>query len=446
MASPISDTAAISIESVNRHFGKSGLSLRQLCTMADINRWSLRRPIRHTGLGLSLDDFKAANWGYTINSYSTPALLYAALQAGTAWSENKPAGSSASPYRLGDFRGYDPSSKQWIGQPGDIEFDSASDNDSHTFFSDYTITPATQTVFWWQAAAYSGRYACVAWRIGQTWRFKTASRPYNALTSGTSSGANPTVTLTREEMGVDTANPEAVYMLCICDRAYTDVNATQLANAHFYPIPTDSPLVANISYSYMTPLQCNFVGVLGGDDAKAITTGTKFKYAENYGNIASSTGGNMILGLGNSGELALLVNLINKGNTARSTTYLSLLANRTLCGGTDINRRPTVYKTSGEQGGVIVNSLTEVGYAEAISVPANGYTVLVLYDAYLQRIDSSGSSQASLPSGASTTSTLQLQWTDVDAGKANVSGSLMLRVKQGSDYVGATIASVSDES
>lgn len=64
-------------------------SVVRLCSNAtkNINIFSTRRPIVHPSLGGLTDaERMAANLGFTMNQYSTPAELYSALQAGTAWS------------------------------------------------------------------------------------------------------------------------------------------------------------------------------------------------------------------------------------------------------------------------------------------------------------------------------------------------------------------------
>ncbi len=93
----------ISTALVGQTLETSSRSVGSLCTHASVNRWSKRKPIKHTSLvALTEAQFAAARYGIHI-----PELL---STVGTAynnanWNYNKP--TSLDPKRLGDFRFYE---------------------------------------------------------------------------------------------------------------------------------------------------------------------------------------------------------------------------------------------------------------------------------------------------------------------------------------------------
>lgn len=83
---------------------------------AKINKWSFYKPYSYPkDFGITDTEIYSIDCGMTFNVYPTPASTVAALNTGTVWRYNLPTGGASSPYRLGDFRGYNPNTKEWFG-------------------------------------------------------------------------------------------------------------------------------------------------------------------------------------------------------------------------------------------------------------------------------------------------------------------------------------------
>ena len=75
---------------------------------AKINENSRRKPVDYTVMFDMTDaDYYACDWGYTITTYPNYTEMKNAVKNGATWAYNRPRGGASSPYRLGDFRGYD---------------------------------------------------------------------------------------------------------------------------------------------------------------------------------------------------------------------------------------------------------------------------------------------------------------------------------------------------
>lgn len=71
-----------------------------------INKWSLYKPIISNKVGTLTDtDYYNANFGYNIQSYNNYNDMKSNLNS--SWTYLPPTGGTNSPYRLGDFKGYD---------------------------------------------------------------------------------------------------------------------------------------------------------------------------------------------------------------------------------------------------------------------------------------------------------------------------------------------------
>lgn len=105
----------ISTSIVAQAIGAGSSSLGALCTHANINKWSMNKPVRKAkGSGLTAADIYSVDCGFNIPSYSNPLDLINAAIGGTGWTYNKPQGGNTSPFRLGDFRGYDHAATNWF--------------------------------------------------------------------------------------------------------------------------------------------------------------------------------------------------------------------------------------------------------------------------------------------------------------------------------------------
>lgn len=85
-------------------------TLRGLCRHARINKWSAHKPISVGADRLALDDMSKYNYGLSVVSAADAASIIAKMknESTRTWPYTKPSGGKSSPYRLGDFRLYNP--------------------------------------------------------------------------------------------------------------------------------------------------------------------------------------------------------------------------------------------------------------------------------------------------------------------------------------------------
>ena len=75
---------------------------------AKINDNSRYKPVSYgKNFDMTDNDFYAVDWGFSIPTYSNFGTMKTAIKNGETWTYVRPSGGSSSPYRLGDFRGYD---------------------------------------------------------------------------------------------------------------------------------------------------------------------------------------------------------------------------------------------------------------------------------------------------------------------------------------------------
>ncbi len=99
-------TTGITTSKVAQAIGVGSNDVGTLCISNKINKWSKWKPIQSSKVtGLTLTDLQNANYGFTIPVVESGALAYTELAY--TWVYKKPTGGATSPYRLGDFRGYD---------------------------------------------------------------------------------------------------------------------------------------------------------------------------------------------------------------------------------------------------------------------------------------------------------------------------------------------------
>ena len=104
-------SAPVSIDDVKQALGESSNDLATLCKSENINMWSKYKPIVYREF-ITIDDyhFKDADYGLNTHRYivstTFPTLNDIKSAYNNPWTYNKPYGTSASPYRLTDFKGY----------------------------------------------------------------------------------------------------------------------------------------------------------------------------------------------------------------------------------------------------------------------------------------------------------------------------------------------------
>ena len=106
-------SAGITTGIVGNAIGSSSRDIGTLCTHNNINKWSKHKPIRYNKVeGLSDEEFKGTSGDNSLGIYygikaSTSAGNYNQLHDTNFDYIGKPNGGELSPFRLGDFRGYD---------------------------------------------------------------------------------------------------------------------------------------------------------------------------------------------------------------------------------------------------------------------------------------------------------------------------------------------------
>ena len=82
--------------------------LTYFAAAAKINDNSRYKPVSYgKDFDMTDADFYAVNWGFSIPTYANYTAMKNAVKNGESWIYVRPSGTSASPYRLGDFRRYD---------------------------------------------------------------------------------------------------------------------------------------------------------------------------------------------------------------------------------------------------------------------------------------------------------------------------------------------------
>ena len=101
-------TTNITTTLVGTTIGSASRDVGSLCSSPLINKWSKYKPVIYPVVSTTgITDFWKANDGYCGFSIPQYVDVDALLADATTWIYNKPYGTSSSPYRIGDFRGYE---------------------------------------------------------------------------------------------------------------------------------------------------------------------------------------------------------------------------------------------------------------------------------------------------------------------------------------------------
>ena len=104
-------TTNITTTLVGQTIGVASRDVGTLCSSSLINKWSKYKPVRYPVISTTgiTNWWKAVdgNCGLSIPEYLNIDNLVAAITNGAVWIYNKPTGGISSPYRFGDFRGYE---------------------------------------------------------------------------------------------------------------------------------------------------------------------------------------------------------------------------------------------------------------------------------------------------------------------------------------------------
>lgn len=108
-------STGITISAVRTALGESTEDLGRLCTSNRINTFSFWHPVSSTKVTMNNDnDFYAIDDGFNITAYSSPMSLWNAIVNEETWIYQRPEGTAASRYRLGDFRNYFHEAGPWF--------------------------------------------------------------------------------------------------------------------------------------------------------------------------------------------------------------------------------------------------------------------------------------------------------------------------------------------
>ena len=233
-------TTGITTSAVGNALGVSTRDVGALCTSANINKWSIWKPIKYaSNNGITLDIIKSVKCGLTPktstilynssfgnDSVSQVTTTTAATVSGiTEWTYTKPSGGSTSPYRLGDFRGYNHSAvatdSGWSNPTFKIDTLNSFVNTNvtstgtsyawqintiHSYFNNFSFRVGESS--WHNINNANGNYLPLNyvvgdtintteyWRLGiavyvpslQKWDYFVSSRPFNAITATTETG------------------------------------------------------------------------------------------------------------------------------------------------------------------------------------------------------------------------------------------------------------------
>ncbi|MBJ2188196.1 MAG: hypothetical protein JFR41_06185 [Muribaculaceae bacterium] len=414
-------------------------SVVRLCSNAtkNINIFSTRRPIVHPSLGGLTDaERMAANLGFTMNQYSTPAELYSALQAGTAWSAPFPDGTyPGQPCRLGDFRGYDHDARPFVPAEGDIALDDG--NPSHLFFGQRVIQ-STDDIGWTQMAQVASAYPCLVIfnSKGALLGWKTAAKAWGE------GGAD--IPLSVIDDAIINKEVDYTYMLCCSGACKTSFMSTTAARK-FFAIPSREPLYGSLRYSaQLADLQFKVVGLLGGTVIKA-DSNVVFTGADRYAGFALVDGSSEYLEVGFGGELAMLVDIVNESDsvTRRLSSLAVTIGNNLL--GSPSEAVPQVFPAT-KKGLSMIDGTTAVTLGAQRTLWTNpieigpGETVSVaLYLPTLLTTRGFGTSAARPASPVKGSGQLGFKWGSTTSANVQSGHNVILRFTTGGTDTGGTI-------
>ena len=414
-------------------------SVVRLCSNAtkNINIFSTRRPIVHPSLGGLTDaERMAANLGFTMNQYSTPAELYSALQAGTAWSAPFPDGTyPGQPCRLGDFRGYDHDARPFVPAEGDIALDDG--NPSHLFFGQRVIQ-STDDIGWTQMAQVASAYPCLVIfnSKGALLGWKTAAKAWGE------GGAD--IPLSVIDDAIINKEVDYTYMLCCSGACKTSFMSTTAARK-FFAIPSREPLYGSLRYSaQLADLQFKVGGLLGGTVIKA-DSNVVFTGADRYAGFALVDGSSEYLEVGFGGELAMLVDIVNESDsvTRRLSSLAVTIGNNLL--GSPSEAVPQVFPAT-KKGLSMIDGTTAVTLGAQRTLWTNpieigpGETVSVaLYLPTLLTTRGFGTSAARPASPVKGSGQLGFKWGSTTSANVQSGHNVILRFTTGGTDTGGTI-------
>lgn len=138
-------SAPISIGEVSNLIGAGTNDIGALCTSSNINKWARYKPVVNASLDSSNDGKGGdGNYGFAIVTATSLSTLVSSFDnVMNGWTYVKPSGGASSPYRLGDFRGYNHRALPPIGDFAEVATHSVSTELQLTALSseDSTVVP-----------------------------------------------------------------------------------------------------------------------------------------------------------------------------------------------------------------------------------------------------------------------------------------------------------------
>lgn len=138
-------SAPVNPTEVSNLIGAGADDTGAVCTSSNINKWARYKPVVNASLDSSNDGKGGdGNYGFAIVTATSLSTLVSSFDDGmNGWTYVKPSGGASSPYRLGDFRGYNHRALPPIGDFAEVVTHSVSTELQLTALSseDSTVVP-----------------------------------------------------------------------------------------------------------------------------------------------------------------------------------------------------------------------------------------------------------------------------------------------------------------
>lgn len=195
-------TAPVTTTDVGSTIGSSSRNVGVLCTSSQINKWSKHKPVNYpktTGLvesewkGTTADNGKGIFYGLQIGATATS---WSTLHTSNYAYVGRPTGGSTSPYRLGDFRGYDHNAVPNLtgGLSADyyywdvngslvltINYDWAGNNTTGIDLNDLTAINSSGSITSWYPCIMVGNYVHALYNLTLSGTTSETARSYTPM-------------------------------------------------------------------------------------------------------------------------------------------------------------------------------------------------------------------------------------------------------------------------
>lgn len=197
-------TTGITTAAVGTALGTSSRDVGTLCKHSAINKWAKGKPVPYpSDTGVTDHERRFCNQGFDLNSVTSISIsqLFTNATANKDWTYIKPSGGANSPYRLGDFRGYNhnavppynfnsfPVNVETYGSTANASFRILIDSNAELKLSDF--------VHFENYGDFSG------------WRYAIAYKKSNWNAADTRFAYGSSVSTTSNEIIIDVTFPEA---------------------------------------------------------------------------------------------------------------------------------------------------------------------------------------------------------------------------------------------